>query len=169
MVETSRAQVRQGLDELRAAVSALRADTQPAQSLSDVLSALVEVFAQGAEPKVTLDIQPGLAEPDPDRKLVIIRAAQEALTNVQKHAAATRVELALRVEENTYVLRCRDNGRGITAASGTVTAPGVSGFGLGNLRTRAAAFGGHGELEAVPDGGAALRLTLPAAAEARHA
>ena len=54
-------------------------------------------------------------------------------------------------------------------SSGTDTAPGVSGFGLGNLRARAAAFGGHVDLEAVPDGGAALRLTLPTAAEAPHA
>ncbi|MGA2479262.1 MAG: sensor histidine kinase [Spirochaetia bacterium] len=169
MVETSRAQVRQGLDELRAAVGALHAEANVSQTLSDVLAALVEVFAQGAESKVALDIQPGMAEPDSDRKLVIVRTAQEALTNVRKHAAATRVELVLRVEENAYVLTCRDNGRGIAAESGTDTAPGVSGFGLGNLRARAAAFGGHVDLEAVPDGGAALRLTLPTAAEAPHA
>lgn len=119
MVETSRTQVRQGLDELRAAVSALRADTHVSQSLSDVLVALVEVFAQGAEPRVTLEIQPGMAEPDPDRKLVIVRTAQEALTNVQKHAAATRVELVLKLEENAYVLTCRDNGRGVVAEHAT--------------------------------------------------
>ena len=59
MVETSRAQVRQGLDELRAAVSALRTDMPGTQSLPEVLGALVDVFAQGAEAKVTLDLQPG--------------------------------------------------------------------------------------------------------------
>src|SRR5271157_316070 len=84
MVHASRAQVRQGLDELRGAVSALRADTLGTQSLPEVLGALVEVFAQGAEAKVTLDLQPGVTEPEPERKRVIIRTAQEALTNVQK-------------------------------------------------------------------------------------
>jgi signal transduction histidine kinase len=168
MVETSRAQVRQGLDELRAAVSALRADTHGSQTLSDVLAALVEVFAQGGEPRVTLDIQPGMAEPDPDRKLVIIRAAQEALTNVQKHAAATRVELALRVAGDAYVLTCRDDGRGMAAEPATDGAPGMSGFGLGNMRARAAVFGGRVDLEAVPGGGTALRLSLPATAAAHH-
>jgi signal transduction histidine kinase len=166
MVETSRTQVRQGLDELRAAVSALHADTH-SSPLCDVLAALVEVFAQGAEAKVGLEVQPGMAEPDPDRKLVIIRTAQEALTNVQKHAAATRVNLVLKVQESAYVLTCRDNGRGI--AAGENPSAGTKGFGLGNLRMRAAAFGGSVDLDAVPDGGAELRLTLPAAAGAVHA
>jgi signal transduction histidine kinase len=163
MVETSRTQVRQGLDELRAAVSALHAESPGLQSLSKVLSALVEVFAQGAESNVTLEVQPGMAEPDPERKLVIIRTAQEALTNVQKHAAATRVEITLRAEDDAYVLECRDNGRGIAD-----TGPGGIGFGLRNLRTRAAPFDGHVELESLPDGGAVLRLILPSDSEASH-
>jgi signal transduction histidine kinase len=163
LVETSRAQVRQGLDELRAAVSALRADMPGTQSLSEVLSALVDVFAQGAEAKVTLDLPPSVSEPDPDRKLVIVRTAQEALTNVQKHAAATRIELALTSGGGTYVLTCRDNGRGPAAGQDGQAAPGGTGYGLGNLRTRAAAFGGTVDLEQGPDGGAILRLTLPAA------
>jgi signal transduction histidine kinase len=163
MVETSRAQVRQGLDELLAAVSVLRADVQGSQTLSGVLSALVDVFAQGAEAKVTLDFPAGCPEPEPDLKLVIVRTAQEALTNVQKHAAATRVELALRTEGSSYVLTCRDNGRGPAAAEDAKGVPGGTGYGLGNLRTRAAAFGGTVDLEPGPDGGTLLRLTLPAA------
>ncbi len=169
MVETSRTQVRQGLDELRAAVSALHEDAPGTQTLAEVLGALVDVYAQGAEGKVTLDFPPGVAEPDPDRKLVIIRTAQEALTNVQKHAAATRVELALRTEGGAYVLTCRDNGRGLEASSSAGTAHGGTGFGLGNLRARAAGFGGRVELEKAPEGGALLRLTLPLPEGAPHA
>jgi len=168
MVETSRTQVRQGLDELRAAVSALHAEAPGLQSLSSVLSALVEVFAQGAESKVTLEVQPGMAEPDPEQKLVIIRTAQEALTNVQKHAAATRVEITLRTEGDAYVLTCRDNGRGVVSEGGADAGPGSGGFGLRNLRTRVAPFDGQVELKALPDGGAVLRLILPSEAEASH-
>jgi signal transduction histidine kinase len=75
-------------------------------------------------------------------------------------AAAARIELALRIEGNSYVLTCRDNGRGLVSEQ---AAPGGTGFGLGNLRTRAAAFGGRVDLESAPDGGALLRLALPAA------
>lgn len=169
MVETSRAQVRQGLDELRGAVSALRTDMPGTQSLSEVLGALVDVFAQGAEAKVTLDLQPGVAEPEPERKLVIVRTAQEALTNVQKHAAATRIELALKTEGSSYVLTCRDNGRGIPGAKDAQPVSVGTGFGLENLRTRAAAFGGSVDLEPAPGCGALLRLTLPAAEGAASA
>jgi len=162
MVHTSRAQVRQGLEELRGAVSALREDTLGTQSLFEVLGALVDVFAQGAEAKVTLDLQPGVTEPEPERKRVIVRTAQEALTNVQKHAAATRIELVLRTDGDSYVLTCRDNGRGPSAVKDARTAFAGTGFGLENLRTRAAAFGGSVDLEPGPDGGALLRLILPA-------
>jgi signal transduction histidine kinase len=161
MVNTSRAQVRQGLDELRGAVSALRADTLGTQSLPEVLGALVDVFAQGAEAQVTLDLQPGVSEPEPERKRVIVRTAQEALTNVQKHAAATRIELALKTDGDSYVLTCRDNGRGPSAVKGAQTALAGTGYGLENLRTRAAAFGGSVDLEPGPEGGALLRLVLP--------
>jgi signal transduction histidine kinase len=161
MVETSRAQVRQGLDELRGAVSALRTDMPGTQSLPEVLGALVDVFAQGAEAKVTLDLQPGVTEPEPERKRVIVRTAQEALTNVQKHAAATRIELALKTDGSSYILTCRDNGRGLSAVKDAQTVSAGTGFGLENLRTRAAAFGGRVDLEPAPDGGALLRLILP--------
>ena len=167
MVDTSRTQVRQGLDELRAAVRALHTDLPGAQTLPEVLAALVDVFAQGAEAAVTLDLTPGLPEPDPDRKLVLIRTAQEALTNVQKHAAATRVSLGLRADGDAYILTCRDNGRGLGPASSTDQAPGGRGFGLGNLRARAAVFGGSVDLEPAVEGGAQLRLVLPASGAAR--
>ncbi len=161
MVHTSRAQVREGLDELRGAVSALRADTLGTQSLPEVLGALVDVFAQGAEAQVTLDLQSGLTEPEPERKRVIVRTAQEALTNVQKHAAATRIELALKTDGSSYVLTCHDNGRGLSRVKDAQTAFAGTGFGLENLRTRAAAFGGSVDLEPAPDGGTLLRLILP--------
>jgi signal transduction histidine kinase len=182
MVETSRTQVRQGLDELRAAVSALHDGAPGSQPLGDVIAALVDVYAQGADARVSFDLQPGLPEPEPDRKTVIIRTAQEALTNVRKHAAATQVELTLISRDDTYVLTCRDNGRGMAGAraagavaagadaaeadtaerAGSAAEPGATGYGLGNLRARAAAFGGRVDLERVPNGGTLLRLTLPA-------
>jgi signal transduction histidine kinase len=162
MLETSRVQVRQGLDELRGAVSALHSELPGAQSLPEVLGALVDVFSQGTGAKVALDLAPGLAEPEPDRKLVIVRTAQEALTNVQKHAAATRVVLALKADAGAWVLTCRDNGRGISPLPDDRGACCPGGYGLGNLRTRAASFGGTVELLAPAEGGALLKLTLPA-------
>jgi len=163
MVATSREQVREGLAELRAAVTALHEGSASAQGLGEVLRALVDVYSQATDAKVTLDLPPDLPEPDPQRKMVLVRTAQEALTNVQKHAQATRVAMELRLRAGSYVLACTDNGRGCSSAATG------SGFGLGNLRARAAVFGGSVTLQPGEAGGTVLRLELPSGAGASDA
>ncbi len=166
MVETSREQVKEGLAEIRAAVTALREGPTGSQPLAQVLRALVDVFAQASQAQVTLTVEPGALDPDPERRIVIVRTAQEALTNVQKHAAASMVELSLGMAGNAYVLTCRDNGRGLRNRS--EEGEGQGGYGLANLRERAATFGGRVELEPGPEGGSLLRLTLPTPGDQGH-
>jgi signal transduction histidine kinase len=161
LVETSRDQVREGLAELRTAVSALREDGSGRLPLAGILGAMVDVFGQSAEAKVSLHVQEGLPEPDTERKLVLTRSAQEALTNAQKHSGASRVELRLGFDGEAYELECRDDGRGPPAVDAPPIPGAASGFGLGNLRARAAAFGGSVELRPAEGGGALLRLRLP--------
>ncbi len=160
MVETSREQVREGLSELRRAVSALRKDDHGARPLSDSIRALADSFAKASGAEVRVTIQEGLAEPDSERRTVIVRTAEEALTNVHKHAGASRVELAFGGQAGAYVLSCSDDGRGPASAG----VPG-EGFGLQSLRERAARFGGRVDLEARAEGGSLLRLVLPAGEE----
>jgi len=144
-------------------VSALSRGESGDRSVAEVLHALVEVFSQGSEAQVSVTIQPDMVEPDPERKLAIIRTAQEALTNIQKHAAASRIELRLGMQDGAHVLTCRDDGRGIPPDGGAPPGgtPTNAGFGLRNLRQRAATFGGRVELQSVVEGGTLLRLTLP--------
>ena len=163
MMETSREQVREGLAEIRAAVTALRAEeSSGGQRLPEILRALADVFSQASQAEVTLTVDPAASDPDPERKVVIVRTAQEALTNVQKHAGASRVEMSLGLSEGAYVLSCRDNGRGPDGGADDGGRPG--GYGLSNLRERAVAFGGKVELGPDPGGGTMLRLILPAGA-----
>jgi signal transduction histidine kinase len=161
MVETSRDQVRESLAELRTAVSALREDGSGRLPLAGILGAMVDVFGQSAEAKVSLHVQEGLPEPDTERKLVLTRSAQEALTNTRKHSGASRVELRLDFDGEAYEFECRDDGRGPRAEDDPLIPGAASGFGLGNLRARAAAFGGSVELLPAEGGGALLRLRLP--------
>ncbi len=161
LVETSREQVRESLAELRTAVTALREDASGRLPLAGILGAMVDVFGQSAEAKVSLHVQEGLPEPDTEHKLVLTRSAQEALTNVQKHSGASRVELSLGFDGEAYELECRDDGRGPPAADAPPIPGAAGGFGLGNLRARAAAFGGSVELGHAEGGGALLRLRLP--------
>jgi len=94
--------------------------------------------------------------------LVAYRTAQEALTNVSKHALASRVEIELSLDAGVLTLEIRDDGRGI--------APGDLGkersFGIRGLHERAATVGGWVDLASAPGGGTSLILTVPLAADA---
>ena len=93
----------------------------------------------------------------PGVPLVAYRTAQEALTNVSKHAQATRVDLELSLDSGVLTLEIRDNGRGI--APGDLAKE--RSFGIRGLHERAATVGGWVDLSSTPGGGTSLILTVP--------
>jgi signal transduction histidine kinase len=97
--------------------------------------------------------------------LVAYRTAQEALTNVSKHAEATRVDIELSLDSGVLTLEIRDNGRGI--APGDLAKE--RSFGIRGLHERAATVGGWVDLSSTPGTGTSLILTVPLAADAIHA
>lgn len=69
----------------------------------------------------------GTARPLPTAtEVVLLRVCQEALTNVRKHAAATRVDIRLRYAASTVELTVADNGRGFTATVGPAAATAIA-------------------------------------------
>ncbi len=69
---------------------------------------------------------------DPEAKIALYRIAQEALTNIERHAQATRVNVDLRGHKRGATLRISDNGRGMTSDDGNAT----GGMGLRNMQER---------------------------------
>ena len=98
----------------------------------------------------------------PGVPLLAYRTAQEALTNVSKHAQATRVDIELSLDAGVLTLEIRDNGRGI--APGDLTKE--RSFGIRGLHERAATVAGWVDISSNPGDGASLILTVPLAAEA---
>lgn len=98
----------------------------------------------------------------PGVPLVAYRTAQEALTNISKHAQASRVELDLSLAGGVLSLEVSDNGRGI-AASELAKA---QSFGIRGLHERAGTVGGWIELGRGASGGTTLLLSIPLDAEA---
>ena len=82
------------------------------------------------------------------------RIAGEALTNVTRHAAASRCQVRLAVEDDTLVVSVRDDGRGIPADA-------EAGVGLVSLRERAAELGGYADVSCPAGGGTLVRAVLP--------
>lgn len=87
----------------------------------------------------------------------VFRICQEALTNIIRHANATKVAVSLSLADGNIVLRVSDNGRGIT---GEALASAKS-YGLMGIRERAALCGGEAELTGVPGGGTTIRVSIP--------
>ncbi|MGM9512633.1 response regulator [Roseateles sp. DB2] len=93
--------------------------------------------------------------------LVAYRCAQEALTNVSKHAQATRVDIELSLDAGALTLELRDNGRGMTPQDLTK----ARSFGIRGLHERAATVGGWVDLSSSARG-TSLILTIPLEADA---
>jgi signal transduction histidine kinase len=131
------------LDELRASDTELPLNERVRQR------AIEWSHTSGLTPAFALDDVPPLPAPQEES---LLRIVDEALSNVLRHAGATRIELALRREADRVRLTITDNGRGIAADH-------VSGMGLGNMRERAQTLpGGRFELDA--PGGKGTRVAV---------
>ncbi|MEV6838044.1 histidine kinase [Streptomyces sp. NPDC051133] len=135
-VVAARGMARDGLAETRQALSALRGELTP---LEDFLSELVSGTA-GAEVTVTGERRLLSAE----ASQAVRRVAQEALTNVRKHAQGAKVQLRLDYSEREVTLGVRDSG----GQAGELAGAG-GGYGLLGMRERAELLGGS--LDAGPD------------------
>ena len=102
---------------------------------------------------VTHDVDIDLS---PDHAIALFRIFQEALTNIAKHAEASRVDIALRRDGSQLVLTIVDNGNGIAAADRRK--PGS--FGLRSMSERARALGGTMTLSRAPGGGTMVAINI---------
>lgn len=94
---------------------------------------------------------------DTARATAIFRIVQEALTNVMRHAAASRVNMCLMKKDQTLVVEVRDNGIGIP--EGRIT--GSKSLGLIGIRERVRILGGEAVIRGKRGGGTLVRVTLP--------
>jgi len=100
--------------------------------------------------------------------ITVYRIVQETLTNVVRHAAATRAQISVSRESvgpggDAVVVRVQDDGRGL----GTGGASGGARFGLLGMRERVQAFGGSFEISGAPGEGVTVRAVLPLAGAER--
>jgi PAS domain S-box-containing protein len=95
----------------------------------------------------------------PSQEIVLYRVAQEALTNVVKHAGASRVWVSLQPQNGNVVLEIRDDGAGFDPAAGADEVAGH--FGLLGMRERVEMVGGRWELRSGVGEGTLVRASLP--------
>ncbi|MCB9159442.1 MAG: sensor histidine kinase [Caldilineaceae bacterium] len=159
MVATVREEIVDGLRELRQTVARLRTPLEADLRLPHALTKLGDGFAAATGITVHLDIAPDLPDLAPDQRQALFRAAQEALTNTQRHSGASTVWLSAQTESAPpahVCLRVDDDGCGIDDESL------LRGYGLRGMRERADQLHGYMHLQRrSAHGGAGVEICLP--------
>jgi two-component system sensor histidine kinase UhpB len=144
---------RESLVEVRRVARRLRPGVLEDLGLLSALSALATDVAGHSGVHVKRGFAPGLPDLDEETELVVYRVAQEALTNVSRHAEARTVELYLSKQGDALLLRVADDGKGLRGAS--------EGSGILGMRERALLVHGSLDIEASSLGGTEVRLLVP--------
>ena len=140
----------------------MRANSVRDIGLGPALSKVVERFRDRTGLAIEFTADGAAAHFGDERAEVLFRMTEEALRNVERHAAASKVRVALRSPDAAQLeLLIEDDGVGFDTA---VSRPGH--FGLIGLREQAQLIGAAFAIDSVPDSGTTLRLTLRIAPEA---
>ncbi len=161
-LQTARAVAAGLLEDIRRLIGDLR------PSLLDDLG-LVPAIAWYADQRlqtrgVEVDLQCSLPEGvrlPPALETALFRIAQEAISNIARHAAASRVVVDLRVAGDRAILSIEDNGRGVEPARSWSRAALGGGLGLQGMRERVKILGGEFQLRAAPGQGVRLEVIVP--------
>ncbi len=151
---------RDNLAEARALVAAFAPVGLAESGLTAALERLATRFTEETGVRVDVLVAEDCRAVGREREVILLRSAQEALTNVRRHAGASHVALSLSCDGDGDVrLEVADDGRGIDPAT-------VEGFGLRGMRERVSAGGGRLSVTGGPAGGTRVLVTLPQTAGA---
>ncbi len=158
-----RNRVERAVDDLDATITEIRTaifqlgDTSLPSGLRQAVVQLAEDLEPhlGTRPEVRFNGAVDNTVP-PDVSEHILAVIREGLTNVAKHAEASRIAIEISVTENSVLLEVTDNGRGLPPDHS-----GQQGHGLANMHSRAQTLGGNFETLPAQGGGTRLSWTVP--------
>jgi signal transduction histidine kinase len=155
--ELARTLARESLTEARRSVRALRPEQLDDVPLPDAVAALAHGWSQRSGVAVQVETT-GECRPAPsDVEAALFRVAQEALTNVAKHARASKAWITLSYLDDVLLLDIGDDGVGFDPAA---AAP--DGYGIDGMRRRLRGVNGTLEVESAPGEGTAINASVPA-------
>jgi signal transduction histidine kinase len=149
---------RENLGEARALVAAFAPVDLQGSGLVDALRRLSDRFTAETGVPVRLELPPGPSDGElgTAEAVVLLRVAQEALSNVRRHAGAAQVTLRLRRQGDGTGVEVADDGAGFD-----VDAVAGSSFGLSGMRSRVEEVGGLLAVSSRPGGGTRVTVSLP--------
>jgi signal transduction histidine kinase len=157
-VESIERTARENLAEARSLVEGTRPAPLDGSSLPDALRRLTERLGADLGIRATATVTGTTADLPPATEVAVLRAAQEALTNVRRHAGATAVSLTFLRSDEGVMLEVTDDGRGFDVASAGDDPAHV---GLRGMRARLEEVGGDVLVESEPGRGTTVIVTMP--------
>jgi len=143
--------------DLRNYIFGLRPGALADRQLQQTLSDMAHEFQEASGIPIELDINLEVAAELAGRAGEVVQLARETLSNVRRHAQATRCWISLVPEGRAAVLEIRDNGVGFDASKGSPAGH----HGLRNLRRRVASIGGSLDLTSSAGKGTTVRAVIP--------
>jgi two-component system, NarL family, sensor histidine kinase UhpB len=156
-LEELRETAREGAEDVRRIARRLRPEALDELGLQSALVALTSAFGEQAGIQVERHLAPSLPTLSREAELVIYRVAQESLTNIARHAQASRADVRLTSENGIVALYIRDNGRGLPRGADR------SSSGIRGMHERAILIGARLTMASAPEGGTEVRLQVPIA------
>ncbi|GAA4935028.1 sensor histidine kinase [Actinoplanes utahensis] len=153
-LDTARALARTSLQEVRRSIDALRPGPLRDVRLGEAIGHTVQTWSDQYGVSATFTVTGTPSPLHSACEVTLLRAAQEALSNVGRHASAGRVHVTLSYMEDVIALDVHDDGIGFSPAD-------ARGFGLTALRQRAGALAGSVEIESRPGAGTTVSVTVP--------
>lgn len=145
----------EGLAEARRAVRALRPSELESDGLPEAVAGVAGRWTATHGVPVEVTVTGPVRPIRGDVEVALLRAAQESLTNVARHARAGRVGLTLSYLADLVTLDVRDDGAGFDPALP------AGGYGLAAMRDRVARLSGTMAVESEPGGGTAIYVAIP--------
>ena len=153
------------LHDVRSFARGLRPPLLDEVGLGPALQALIDGTVDRSALVVTLDVPERLPRLPPSIELAAYRVVQEALANVLRHAGASRLSLAARIDGGELAVWLIDDGCGFDPGQAAGAIPSQH-LGLVSMRERAAFAGGSLEVDSTPGRGTTVCLRIPLAASA---
>jgi signal transduction histidine kinase len=149
--------------DVREAILSLSTPVEPGRGLAAALEDYTTSYSQSAQLSVRFKATPdaAMAKLSAAAQAEVFSIAREALTNVRKHAQASRVSLTLAVEGRALVLSIEDDGVGFEAATLAAGPERWPHFGLAGMRERAESIGGRIAWNSRPGSGTQVELHVP--------
>jgi signal transduction histidine kinase len=171
-IESTKRIARETMTALRASIANLRSPILEHEPLSQALSRAVGELACRSGLQVTCTLQTGIDLLPEALKETIWKVSQEALTNIEKHAHASHVQVSISQQGEKLLLSIHDDGIGLTQSvyqpqsEGSFTDNCLNGrYGLRGMCERVEAIGGHLTLHSSKEQGTAIDVELPLASD----